>query len=98
MGQEKEQPNCLDAKSGCQGVIVSSDSFARDYIGPEMKNTAEAESKGEFGRLRALRLHHRLRLDEQHPHEAHDQHEFNNNGRPGVQRQRQRTVQAESGR
>jgi hypothetical protein len=27
-----------------------------------------------------LRLHHRLRLDEQHPHEVHDQHEFNNNG------------------
>ena len=25
----------------------------------------------------SLRLHHRFRLDDQHPHEAHDQHEFN---------------------
>jgi hypothetical protein len=45
----------------------------------------------------SLQLHHGLRLDEQHPHEAHDQHEFNNNGRPSVQRQRQRTVQTDSG-
>jgi hypothetical protein len=28
----------------------------------------------------SLHLYYRLRLDEQHPHEAHDQHEFNNNG------------------
>lgn len=45
----------------------------------------------------SLRLHHRLRLDEQRPHKTHGQHEFNNNRRPGVQRQPQRTVQTESG-